>query len=260
MAILNVSPDSFSDSGSKEPKFFIKQIDNFIKNEVDIIDIGAQSTKPKANQISTQEEIDRLGPVLEYLNETNLFKEISLDTTRSQVVKRSFQICPSISIINDISGGRFDSEIINTAINHSCKLVITHSKGDFMNLHKAYRYKDVTAEIKNNFNQQVKRAVALGLNNQKIILDPGIGFSKQKGQNIEIIKNLNSLTDFPFPVLISLSRKNFISHLTNEPTPNKRDGASNLLNFWAMTQAVSIIRTHDPKGLNIARKIYLSLI
>ena len=248
MAILNVTPDSFSDGG----KFFsvdeaVKQAEKFIEAGADILDIGGESTRPTSERVSTEEEIRRVVPVIEAI--AKRFKiPISIDTSKAEAAEKAVQA--GAEIINDISGLRFDERIAEVAAKYKTGLVLMHSRGDFETMHRQEPVENILNEVSNGFRFSIEKAESYGVQKENIALDVGIGFSKTFGQNLELIAKLNVLCQefSDFPMLVGTSRKSFIGKILGDvPTSERLQGslASAAIAVW---NGAKIIRVHDVKA------------
>ncbi len=248
MAILNVTPDSFSDGGN----FFsiddaVEQAEKFIEEGADILDIGGESTRPKSLKVSAEEEIRRVVPVIEKISKI-FDTPISVDTSKAKVAESA--INAGAEIINDISGLRFDEKIAEVAAEYNTGLVLMHSRGDFETMHRQKPVEDILQEVSKGFHAIVKKAESYDVKRENIALDVGIGFSKTFEQNLELIAKLNMLCkEFPdFPMLVGASRKSFVGKILGDvPTSERLQGslASALIAVW---NGAKIVRVHDIKA------------
>ncbi len=215
MGILNVTPDSFSDGGDfKHPTAALVQARAMVTAGADIIDIGGQSTRPGAKQISVTEELDRVLTVLQLIR-SEISLPISIDTTRAAVAKAS--VSAGADIINDISGGTFDSEMFSVVAELNVPIVLMHIRGTPETMHQQTDYQDLMAEIYSFLSTQITKAMAAGITNEKIVIDPGIGFAKNDEQNLEIFRRLQSLTGLNCPILVATIPEKF-SGSASQPT------------------------------------------
>ncbi|GBD97651.1 MAG TPA: dihydropteroate synthase [Nitrospirae bacterium] len=253
MGILNVTPDSFSDGGT----YFSKEsaVEQALRMEdegADIIDIGGESTRPGAEKISVKEEVNRVVPVIEALA-GKVKVPISVDTYKSDVAKAAIQA--GASIINDISGLRFDPEMPGIAAKNKVPVVIMHIKGTPRNMQKAPVYKALIPEIIDYLHEGIKIARDAGIPDDMIIIDPGIGFGKTVEHNLEIIKGLNEFTGFEKPVLLGHSRKSFIGRMLGDlPVSERLEGTAAAAAIGIFNGA-NIIRVHDVKEMAGVAKI-----
>jgi dihydropteroate synthase len=252
MGILNVTPDSFSDGG----KYFDRdRATNYalemIHEGVDIIDIGGESTRPGSDFVSFEEEIERVVPVIKNILEKNPEAVISVDTNKSKVAYSALNA--GAKIINDISGGTFDTEILNIAAEFNAAFVMMHIKGTPKNMQKNPTYDNLIKEIKDFLYVQTEKAKHAGIKN--IFIDPGIGFGKTVENNYEIIKKIKEFKNLGYPVLIGLSRKSFIGNSLNLKI-DERDNATAILETMSVNNGADIIRTHNYKNALLLKKIY----
>ncbi len=248
MAILNVTPDSFSDGG----KFFsvdkaLKQAEKFITEGADILDIGGESTRPKSVRVSSDEEIRRVVPIIQAIAK-RFDTSISIDTSKAETAEKAVET--GAEIINDISGLRFDEKIAEVAAKHRTGLVLMHLRGEFETMHKQNPVENILSEVTKGFHWSIEKAKSHHVGENQIALDIGIGFSKTVGQNLELIAKLDKLVKgFPnFPMLVGTSRKSFIGKiLGNLPADKRLPGslASMLIAVW---NGAKIVRVHDVKA------------
>jgi dihydropteroate synthase len=209
MAILNVTPDSFSDGGKfQDPDRAFARAIELEEQGADILDIGAESTRPGSSRISEAEELRRLIPILKRLR-GKLNIPISVDTYKSAVAEKALE--HGAEIINDPSGLTFDPQLARITANHSAGLVINHMRGTPETWAKLTPVKDMLGAVRNDLDAAVHRAVGSGLERTRIVIDPGLGFGKRKEQNIEILARLGELFGMDLPILIGPSRKSFLA-------------------------------------------------
>ena len=245
MAILNVTPDSFSDGG----KFFfidqsLKQAEKLIAEGADILDIGGESTRPNSARVSAKEELRRVCPIIEAI-EKRFDVAISIDTSKSEVAEKAIE--SGAEIINDVSGLKFDAQIGEIAARFNSGLVLMHLRGDFDTMHKQEPVKDILAEVAEGFHKSLEIARKFAVKNENIALDVGIGFSKTHEQNLELIAKLGKLINefSDFPMLVGTSRKSFIGKILNEPDAEKRLQGSLASAAIAVWNGAKIVRVHD---------------
>jgi dihydropteroate synthase len=253
MGILNVTPDSFSDGGL----FFdrenaVGQALRMQAEGADIIDIGGESTRPGAEKVSVKDEIKRVVPVIRTLAE-NVELPISIDTYKSEVADAAVKA--GASMINDISGLRFDPKMAKTAARHKVPVVIMHIKGTPQDMQKTPSYKALIPEITAYFHESIQIARDAGIPDDMIILDPGIGFGKTVEHNLEIIRCLKDFEGFDKPILLGPSRKAFIGKLLGDlPTSERLEGTASAIAIGIFNGA-NIIRVHDVKEMARVAKI-----
>lgn len=245
MAILNVTPDSFSDGGKfKEIDAALFQAEKLIAAGADILDIGGESTRPKAARVSASEETKRVVPVIEAVAK-RFDTAISIDTSKSEVATRAVEA--GAEIINDISGLRFDAQLAETAAAHKTGLILMHLRGEFETMHNLEPVADIMREVTNGFRRSIEKARGAGVESQKIALDVGVGFSKTFAQNLELLAKIGDFeNDFAgFPLLVGASRKSFLGKILGEDDPRKRVNASVAAAAIAVYNGASIVRVHD---------------
>lgn len=243
MGILNVTPDSFSDGGQfTQLQKAVNHALMMEKQGADIIDIGGQSTRPGAKQITLTEELERVIPVIKAIRQKSLIP-ISIDTTRAEVARQAIAV--GADIINDISGGTFEPEIFRVAGENQTPIILMHIRGTPETMQLLTDYQDLIGEICQFFREQINVAMTKGVKSEQIILDPGIGFAKTYEQNIEILKNIQQIKKLGYPLLIGTSRKSFIGKILNQNDPQKRGWGTAATCCYAIAQGANILRVHD---------------
>ena len=238
MGILNITPDSFYESSrSLEFDAFNKNFNKVIN--ADIIDIGAESTRPSSKPLTEDEELKRLDIVFDNIDLFNN-KILSIDTYRPVVAKKA--LMNGFSIINDIFGGK-DEEMLLLASELNAKIVLMHIKGNPKTMQEDVFYEDIIDDIMSYFDSRINRAIKLGVKKNNIIIDPGIGFGKSLSDNYKIINNINKFKQIGFDVMVGLSRKSFLS--IDNDNPSDRLVATVVGNAIALLNGADIIRVHD---------------
>ena len=247
MGILNVTPDSFSDGGRYfDRTLAIKRAHEMVEEGADIIDIGGESTRPGSEPVPLQEEIARTIPVIEEISK-KIKVPVSIDTYKAEVAKRALDA--GASIVNDISGLRFDPEMPKVVSQYKVPVVIMHIKGTPKNMQANPIYEALIPEIMDYLRESIKLAVESGIAEDKIIIDPGIGFGKTFDHNLEIIKNLHEFKYLEKPILIGPSRKAFIGKILDDaPAPERLEGTAAAVAISILNGA-NIIRVHDVKEM-----------
>lgn len=243
MGILNLTPDSFHDKSRIRGKSeAIKQADKMIMEGASILDLGAISTRPGAKPVSAEEEIKRLLTAFREIRKS--FPEIilSIDTYRPSVCKVFFD--EGADMINDISGGTFSEDMLQTVANTDLPYVIMHIHGSPENMQDHPVYDDICADIKSFFQKQINILNQLGHN--KIILDPGFGFGKTLQHNYILLQSLKTFSELGYPVLVGISRKSMINKVLNTK-PSAALNGTTVLNTLALIKGASILRVHDVK-------------
>jgi dihydropteroate synthase len=252
MGILNINPDSFFDGGKyTSAQAALKQALKMAEEGADIIDLGPASSKPGEDLIDPSEEWRRLKPVLELLQSEAPQLKLSLDTYNSQTADRALNM--GVQMINDISGGAFDSQMFETVARYKVPYVLMHMKGTPSNMNKMTDYKNILSEVSNYFSERLEKLYALGLND--VILDLGFGFAKTMEQNYQLMANLDYFkANFKNPLLVGISRKSMISKLLNINKSDALNGTS-VLNSVALSKGANILRVHDVAPAKEAVKI-----
>lgn len=248
MAILNVTPDSFSDGGKfLSPDEALRQAEKLIAEGADILDIGGESTRPDSVRVAVEDEIKRVVPVIEEISR-RFDVPISVDTSKAEVAERA--VNAGAEIINDISGLRFDERIAQIAAENHTGLVLMHLRGTFETMHKQPPVPDILSEVSEGFRWSVEKALSSGNRKEQIALDVGIGFSKTFEQNLELIAKLDKICrEFPeFPVLVGASRKSFIGRILGGAAPFERLNGTLAANALAVWNGARILRVHDVKA------------
>ncbi len=246
MGILNITPDSFSDGGNfLSPVAAVDRALQMVEEGADILDIGGESSRPGAEPISADEELDRLLPVIEELA-TALFIPISVDTYKSAVAEACLK--RGAVIVNDISALRFDNSMASVVKKFKAHVVMMHMKGTPRNMQEAPDYGDVTAEINTFFKERIEHAIASGINRGRLILDPGIGFGKSPMHNFTVLRDLQHFTDFGLPLLVGPSRKSFIGMTLDLPESERLEGTAASVTASVLNGA-KIVRVHDVKEM-----------
>ncbi len=249
MGVINITPDSFSDGGlyvdSEEAYIKAKKC---VEDGSDIIDIGAQSTRPGAEFITDDLEIKRLLPSLKIIRNGMPNQIISVDTFHSKVALKALE--EGANLINDVSGGRFDKNMTKVIAESGCPYVITHSRGNSKTMLDLAKYNDVVNEVLDELLILTDRALKNGIKEGQIIWDPGLGFAKTNEQNLTIIRNLERFTSEKFPVLLGPSRKKFIGYVLNEDDPKKRLLGTAAVVCRCVDAKVDIVRVHDIKEIS----------
>ena len=244
MGVLNVTPDSFSDGGKFfKPEEAVKQGLKLAEEGADIIDIGGESTRPGSEHVTIEEELSRVIPVIEELTKM-IQVPISIDTYKSKVAKEALD--SGASMVNDISGLRYDPEMKKVIAKYDVPVVLMHIKGTPKNMQENPHYDNLIEEIKTYLIESIKIAKEAGIDEDKIIIDPGIGFGKTPEDNLRILKNLNEFTELGRPLMVGVSRKSFIGKILNLPTEERLEGSLASM-AAAILNGANILRVHDVK-------------
>ncbi len=242
MGVLNVTPDSFSDGGEfQNPENAARHAVSMVKEGADIIDIGGESTRPGAKKITPEEEINRIKDVLEILIK-KVDVPISIDTYKSQVAE--YALSRGASIVNDISALRADNDMAKVVAKYGAGVVLMHIKGAPETMQENPHYEDLIGEIYGYLDSSIHIAVRAGIDEEKIIVDPGIGFGKTFEHNLTILRELSRFKKLGKPILVGTSRKSFLGKLLNKDVKDRLYGtlASSAI---AIVNGADIIRVHD---------------
>ena len=243
MGVLNVTPDSFSDGGQFDTlEAALAQARLLVEAGADILDVGGQSTRPQAVEVSLIEELERVVPVIEAVRR-ELDVPISVDTTRSQVA--SAAVAAGADIVNDISGATFDPQMLTTVAELGVPLILMHIRGTPQTMQQLTNYQDLLGEIRNFLAERIEAAIAAGINRSQIMIDPGIGFAKTYPQNLELLRRVAEFRSLGCPMLVGPSRKSFIGHILNQPDPQQRVWGTVAACCAAIAGGADVVRVHD---------------
>lgn len=243
MGVLNVTPDSFSDGGEfYAPAAALAQAQRLVEAGADLIDIGGQSTRPGAEQVSVEEELHRVLSVVQSVR-SQLSVPISVDTTRAVVAQRAVEA--GADMVNDISGGTFDPDMLSTVAQLGVPIVLMHIRGTPQTMQQLTDYQDLIGEIYEFLEGQLAAAERAGIERSRLIIDPGIGFAKTLEQNLEILRQLPTFRALGVPILVGVSRKSFIGRLLNQPDPKGRVWGTAAACCGAISGTADILRVHD---------------
>jgi dihydropteroate synthase len=258
MAVVNVTPDSFYDGGiHASTDAAVAYAMRCIEDGADILDIGGESSRPGSESVTQDDELRRVIPVIEGIRRHSATIPISIDTTKSQVVREAARY--GIHYANDITALRGDPEMAATVATLQLKIILMHMQGSPKTMQAAPAYNDIVADVRNFLQEQVAVATLAGIPMEKIFLDPGIGFGKTVDHNIALLQHLNDLNTLGYPLIVGTSRKSFIAKLAEVETPGDRLPGS-LATLPAMLQAnVAIVRTHDVAATRQFLRVFQAL-
>lgn len=243
MGILNVTPDSFFDGGRYHtPVFALQQIEKMVHDGAHIIDVGGLSTRPGATEISVEEEIERVVPIIVHIAKQFPHQLISIDTYRSQVAEAA--LVAGAHIINDVSAGEMDAAIVTIAAKYKAPYCMMHMQGNPRTMQQNPTYTDVVLEVFDYFVQKIAWARAAGV--VDIIIDPGFGFGKTILHNYELVKKLSVFKQLGYPLLAGVSRKSMLYRLLGI-TPQEALPATSAINLQLLMNSAKILRVHDVK-------------
>ena len=243
MGILNVTPDSFYDGGLHfDLADTQKRVDAMVKEGVEIIDIGGESTRPGSKPVTIDEELDRVIPAIKYIAK-NYDIPISIDTQKSEVAKKAVEA--GAHIVNDVGGLRKD-DMISVVSEMNVPVIMMHMQGTPENMQKNPQYGDVVEDIKKWLEERIKTAEMAGIKRSDIIVDPGIGFGKNLKHNLELLGRLNEFKGMAGGLLLGASRKSFIAMMTGNEEGDRLSGSLSAA-IMGVTGGVDILRVHDVK-------------
>jgi dihydropteroate synthase len=256
MGVLNVTPDSFSDGGE-----FIdveKAIDRaiwMVESGVDIIDIGGESARPGSIPVDLPTEIKRTIPLIKALRKESKTARvpISIDTTKAAVAKEA--IAAGADIINDISGGAFDGNMLAAAADLKVPICLMHLRGNPQTMQQMTDYQNVVGDVIREISRSIDLAIAAGIEAKNLILDPGIGFAKTTYQNLDLLRGLPELRDLGYPLLVGVSRKSFIGNILDRPSPQDRLWGTAAACTGAISFGADILRVHDVDRMSDVSRI-----
>jgi dihydropteroate synthase len=258
MGILNVTPDSFSDGGqfNSVPEA-IEHARQLVALGADIIDVGGESTRPQgARQVSVDEELNRVVPVIRLLVAELPKTLISVDTNKSVVAMSALRA--GAAIVNDVSGFRLDARMAEVCAAGNAGVVLMHSRGGVaeMATYTHAEYGNVIDDVRKELSDRIAVAKAAGIPDERIAIDPGVGFAKRGAHSLSVLSRLGELSALGFPVMVGVSRKRFIAELTDEPVPANRVAGTVAANVAALERGARIFRVHDVRpnrqGLDVA--------
>ena len=242
VGILNITPDSFSDGGKYfESKEIIKHFYQLIEDGADMIDIGAESTKPGSSEVSSDEQIKRLNLLFNEIELSNIEIPLSVDTRSSKVARYALE--NGIKIINDVSGFDFDSNLVDVVAEYNASVIIQHSSGTPDIMQEKIEYKDLVDDIYLELKKKAEFAKSKGIDN--IILDIGIGFGKTKAQNLELLDRIEEFYTLDYPLMVGTSRKSFLG--VNNDNNDLKDALTLAINYPLIQKKVDYLRVHNVK-------------
>jgi dihydropteroate synthase len=246
MGILNVTPDSFSDGGRYvDAETAAEHAIAMLDSGAAIIDVGGESTRPGSSPVDPDEQIRRTVPVIRATLQRRAHTLISIDTTSAQVAQRA--IDAGALIVNDISAGTGDERMFEVVRSAGAFLVLMHMQGTPQTMQQTPQYTNVVDEVERFLRAQIASATSHGIDPSRLIVDPGIGFGKTVGHNLELLAATRRLSQIGAPLLIGTSRKSFIGQITGETVPASRRVGSCVTAAYAVANGASIVRVHDVK-------------
>jgi len=259
MGILNITPDSFSGDGiitkGDTVQLAVNQARDFLANGADILDVGGESTRPGSEPVGADEELERVIPVIEAIASEFSDALISIDTYKARVAKAAFKT--GAHILNDVWGLRADPELANVAANYKVPVILMHNRSNpasvevrnqLGNAYFGSTYEDLMEDVKRELLVSVELAGKAGIEETRVILDPGIGFGKTREHNLELINRLDEIRALGYPVLLGPSRKSFIGFTLDLPADQRVEGTAATVAV-GITRGADIIRVHDVKEM-----------
>ena len=241
MGILNATPDSFSDGGKfRTPKDAIAQAERMIANGVDLIDVGGESTRPGAEPVELQEELDRVLPVIEVLTDCGI--PLSIDTYKSETMRQALRA--GVDCVNDIWALRQEGSIDAVLESNNCGVILMHMQRDPLTMQFNPDYQDVISEVKSFLKDRTKLMISRGVDSNRMAIDPGFGFGKSLEHNLNMLANFDEFSSLGLPVLAGISRKSMLGKITGKDT-NERVAASIAAALMAADRGAKIVRVHD---------------
>ncbi|MBZ0136603.1 MAG: dihydropteroate synthase [Planctomycetes bacterium] len=255
MGIVNVTPDSFSDGGKLiNVDAGVAHAEQLIQDGADILDIGGESTRPGAAEVSIEEEIARTVPVIRALNERGCRAPISIDTMKSDVAQAALDA--GASIVNDVSGGEHDPAMFALCAQRDCIVIVMHMRGTPRDMQVRTEYVDVVGEVRDYLQSRVDAALAAGVSRGRIWIDPGFGFAKLPPHNCALVARLGEIAELGYPVLLGASRKSTLGQITGRPVDD-REAESLAAGLVGALNGASLLRVHEPgpmrRALTVAR-------
>ena len=255
MGILNVTPDSFSDGGQfHQTSKAIAHALEMMEQGATIIDIGGESTRPHADAVSVQEELDRVIPVVEQLVDHDVV--ISIDTSSPEVIREA--VAKGAHIWNDVRALK-RPHAMQTAADLNIPVILMHMRGEPSTMNDLAVYQDVTTEVMSELQQRIDEALAIGIRKENIIIDPGFGFAKTASQNLKLLNEFWKLQELGYPILSALSRKRFIGEVLDGAEATARDIASSAGHLLSIQQGACMVRTHNVKAMSDTIKMWQAM-
>lgn len=257
MGVLNVTPDSFSDGGQFiDPKAALQQVAAMVEAGVDWVDVGGESTRPGAQAVGIDEELERVIPVIQAIKQRHPTLNISIDTSKPEVMEAA--VMAGARMINDVNALQADGAI-EVAIKHDVMVCLMHKQGSPQTMQDQPEYDDVVQQVLDFFEQRVEDCLAHGMDADRIILDPGIGFGKTLRHNLQLIQNTATFKQMGFPLLLGVSRKSMFEDLLGRPVEQRLPGSLAVVQF-AYLQGADYFRVHDVAATVDVLKTSLALI
>jgi dihydropteroate synthase len=245
MGVVNITPDSFSDGGRfADAPAAVAHARALVAAGADLLDVGGESTRPGAARVDADEQIRRVLPVIQSLREELTDRcLISIDTTRAPVARAALDA--GASIINDISAGLDDRDMLPLAASRACPIILMHMQGTPATMQDNPTYADVVADVAGHLKQRLADARAAGIAEHRILLDPGIGFGKKVEHNLSLLRNLSTFAALGRPLVLGTSRKGFLAKIAGETESRERLFSTAASVAWCVANQAAIVRVHD---------------
>ncbi|NBD16357.1 MAG: dihydropteroate synthase [Cyanobacteria bacterium] len=252
MGVLNITPDSFSDGGDyNHLEAAFQRAAALVEAGADILDVGGQSTRPGAKQISPEAELERVIPIIKRIRK-HLNVPISVDTTRAEIAQQAVQA--GADLVNDISGGTFDAAMLTTVAALEVPIILMHIRGTPETMQQLTDYEDLVGDIIAVLRERIAAAEKAGVARSRLLIDPGIGFGKTAEQNLELLRQLDQFQTLGVPILVGTSRKSFIGKILNQDDPKQRVWGTASTCCAAIAQGADLLRVHDlPEMWEVSR-------
>jgi dihydropteroate synthase len=246
VGVVNVTPDSFSDGGRwLAPEAALRHALQLVEDGADVLDVGGESSRPGASPVGAEEELSRVEPLLRALRpRTDL--PLSIDTTKAVVARRALDL--GADVVNDISGLRFDPDMLPLLVQARCGVVLMHLRGEPRTMQDAPHYADVVAEVAAWLESRLEELAAGGLDPGRVVLDPGLGFGKRFADNLALLRHLGRLRAGGRPLLVGASRKAFLGWLLDEPEPERRLEGDLAVAAHCHAAGVEMLRVHEVRA------------
>ena len=245
--ILNVTPDSFSDGGDfLAPEAAARHASDLLDEGAHVVDVGGESTRPGSDSVSTEEEIRRVVPVIERVLAARPGATISVDTYRAATAEAALRA--GARLVNDVTALRGDARMAALVADAACPVVLMHMKGEPKTMQREPRYGDVVREVRDFLAERAEYAIAAGVKPEGIILDPGIGFGKTLEHNLTLLRDLDTIVEIGFPVLVGASRKRFIGSITGVEEAKDRVFGTVATTVLAYERGATLFRVHDVRA------------
>ncbi|MGH7856654.1 MAG: dihydropteroate synthase, partial [Candidatus Binatia bacterium] len=245
MGVLNTTPDSFSDGGRYHSlEAAVGRAREMVDEGADLIDVGGESTRPGASEVSVDEEIRRTAPVIERIGALGV--PVSIDTRKATVAKAALDA--GAVMVNDVSGGTFDPAMPPLAADRRVPVVLMHTRGTPQTMDSLASYGDVVAEVRSELAERVAAARHAGVEENRILLDPGLGFAKTPEQSLELLRRIDELHQDGFPLVVGPSRKRFVGHVLGTEVEDRLEGTLAAV-AWCAAHGVAVVRVHDVRAV-----------